>query len=222
MNMQPVGDSPEGASDKWAVSLATFGDKVQHVSGTLALYAGNDRYDVPVQDAVARSIAIRRSVQPPVVIRFPAPVKIEGGYLASVEGAGAGRCTPEGGLTRVASSNPIDEAAVANARAYDAPNPIADPSGSCATPFVDSTTTKVAGLQVPDGATENHEGGTVEWVVLIDETGKVIGLHLLESSDYSDLDRAAAQSAQSSSYLPALFRCVPIRSFYVFRADFQQ
>jgi TonB family protein len=220
-SIHPVGSTPGSASDKWAISLATFADKPQHVSGVLALYAGNDRYDVQVQDVEARSIVRQRSVERPVVVRFPVALKIDGGYLASVEGAGAGSCPPEGGLTHVASSRPVKEAEVTNAPVVDAPAPVADPSATCATPFADSTTTKVAGLRVPEGATDNREGGTVTWLVLLDETGRVVGLHLLVSSDYSDLDRAAADSAQSTSYLPAVFRCVPIRSFYEFRADFQ-
>jgi len=94
-------------------------------------------------------------------------------------------------------------------------------SPTCADPFKVASAVKPVMPQYPAIASQLHQSGTALVRVDVAGDGTVANTSIFESSGYKSLDAAAVEAAAASSYSPAIFRCNPIASSYIFTAQFK-
>jgi TonB family protein len=94
------------------------------------------------------------------------------------------------------------------------------PKLTCSQPYADARVTKPVEPGYPNEALAQHEVGSTTVLVRLADTGAVDRVSVLRSSGYSALDEATLRAALLSTYSPEIFRCKPVASSYLFRADF--
>jgi len=230
LDVAPLYPEENFASTTFLVTFETPGLAPAHMSGTVALYSGDRRYDVHFGDIVAAgSVASALSDATPVVVHFPAPMSIDAAYLAQLGGPSGGPCAlayvwtkpatkAQGAFgsilsafeadirKRAASLAPIEASAVA-----------VEAKPSCASPTVRPLVLKAAPRDV--GA---FQTGTGFYIIetSLSQNGAVVDSWLWGSAARPDLSVAGPllKEARESSYAPATFRCHPVSSV-VFSED---
>lgn len=88
----PVDPIDETATT-FAIRLNSLNDDDSIATGTIALSAGTDRYEIPFSNATVSGVP-HKGTWTPVLIRFQRNIHIDRGYLASLEGRRSSRCEP--------------------------------------------------------------------------------------------------------------------------------
>ena len=112
--------------------------------------------------------------------------------------------------------------AVASSVALPTPAP-AQSVGSpvCSQPDHAATVTKVVQPIYPNSAAASGEGYTsVQVMITIDPSGKIVDSHIYRSSGNAAVDESAQQAALHSQYAPKVVDCTAVTGRYLFRADF--
>ncbi len=212
---------------RYAVSFGSF--ETRRVSGTVALWAGDRRYDVPFRNV--RAVDSRDATLPPgaVVVRFPAPIALDGAVVTSIEDGGTMRpcepwfspwlgSAPLGVDRRTAEQRRAAEQFLADARtavALDAPAPVADVK-PCTTPNRPGRTVRPI---EPD--TPRFAGSGISVVeVVLDPSDKIVNTRILRSAGNSRLDEAAVSAARASEFEGQTFRCRRVAGSYLFSVEF--
>jgi hypothetical protein len=103
-------------------------------SGTIAIFVGDERYDVPFADAVAVGRYEDLRAATPIVVRFPGRAAPTGAYVAALDGAGGGRCGVGNAWTsgrRVDIDTSTLRPAIQGSPVTTAPAPVFDPPPPC-------------------------------------------------------------------------------------------
>lgn len=75
--------------------------------------------------------------------------------------------------------------------------------------------------EYPESAVRAHLGAvSVSVKIEFDEAARLVGIGLLSSSGYTDIDRATQAAALLSTYSGAVRNCSPVPGAYSFRANF--
>jgi hypothetical protein len=197
----------------YAVEFETYTTKPAFVSGTVTLFAGDDRYDIATQYALAMPLADGKHHRA-LFIHFAAPVKITGAYLSEISGDIMKACPPER-LARIATPKPDEAKAIVARATVEAPPPIAEAHLSCDVPFASARTTKLELMAIPsdvDFAATGDDGNVL--LLRISAKGSLMGMTVVRQSRFGSFDHAAEVVAKTSTFAPAVFRCEPIEGYY--------
>jgi hypothetical protein len=209
----------EHGAQTYAVAFQAAGDSPGSLSGTLTMYAGASRYDIPFRNAKAYP-AIDLATLTPLVVRFPSMVSIDAVYLSSIDG-------PDGGPCSLTSNTPViatfEDAYTKRARrlpAINAPPPVRDPA-PCADPYVSARVLKPGELTVePDMSQSAGFGGEVRVLVGVGPTGAITDLTPIPPIVTPALEQAGINMARHATYAPAVVRCKHVESAYVYAIMF--
>ncbi len=237
-------DKLDDANTRYAVALFTH-DGTHAVSGTLALYQGDDRYDIHFTSATAADPRDPAATPTPVVVRFATPVDVDGALVITSESTGCAASEPWNshsvgvtgrigavfvGMVRPARlgpppSNPDDalwarfHAAVPDAPVL-APDPVVrEPHVACERANVPETTAYVAEPTELNAAFAHYAHGQADVLVTIDDTGAVVKTRIERSSGSAVIDRGALADVEASTFRTPIFHCRPYGGSYVFTAD---
>ncbi|MFN2528711.1 MAG: energy transducer TonB [Candidatus Baltobacteraceae bacterium] len=95
------------------------------------------------------------------------------------------------------------------------------PKPACAVPSREAAATNLVTPEYPESAREANLGPVVVIVkITLSASASVLDASVLQSSQNSQIDRAAVQAARQSSYSPKLDNCAPVSGSYTFRANF--
>jgi TonB family protein len=198
-------------------------------SGIVRLIAGGSRYDIRFDTIVPhdRKTAAGSPPAVPVIVRFPAPVRLESAVVTSLDEPAPGPCSPlyapwrPGGL---ASWLPSAADATFFAQTYadrtatapvqDAPPPIAYAPPVCERRFVPPFTVKAF---EPQDVAWN---GRVNVVVTVGADGKALAVEVPKPSGNALADAVAKDAAARSQYAPQVFDCEKIVGTYTFSVEF--
>lgn len=231
----------DATKTRYAIALFTH-DGTQAVSGTLALYHGDDRYDVHFRDATAADPRDRGATPSPVVVQFETPVDVDGASAVTSEPAGCAASEPWGPNSPVTGrigavvvgtrqsvdlgatpSNPDDALwmrfrVAASTAAAIVPDPVVrEPHVDCARATIPATTGRVVEPRQLEIA--GYGGRRVDVLVTLDATAAVVQTRVERSSGSPDVDRGALAAAAGSSFRAAFFHCRPYGGRYIFTAD---
>ena len=223
-NVSAVGRTHE----RYVIRLTSFG--TGRASGTIALWAGEARYDISFRDAVAMDTRERVAQGTPIVVRFASPVALDGAAVTSlIENDADRRCDPlfspwvpgqplgpdrRTSAERRAADEYIERAVTLPA--LDAPNPISDPRPCTAR---DRTARTVAATQ-PELPSFGPQTGYVDVLVVLDTADHVTSVRVERSSGTRSMESAALAAAGMSKFAGATFRCRPIIGAYRFSVEF--
>ena len=212
---------------RYAVSFRSF--ETGRASGTVALWAGDRRYDVPFRDAVALDSRDRISPETAVVVRFAVPTPLDGAVVTAIDEGGTLRpCDPwfapwvsraqsaPGRTTAAGRTN--EERFLARARAaapVAAPAAVADPT-TCTTPNRAGRTVYAAEPNRP----RFGGNGTATVLVLLDPADKIAGARIQTSAGNPQLDEVALIAARASEFQGQIFRCRHVMGAYLFTVEF--
>ena len=212
---------------RYAVSLRAL--ETGRASGTVALWAGSRRYDVPFRDVLALDSRDRISPETSFTVHFGAPTTLDGAVVTAIDEGGMMRpCDPwfapwvpvgrAGTDYRTAEDRTTEERFLSRARAataIDAPAAVADPT-TCATPNQSARTVYAV---TPDRPRFGGTGLSVV-LVLVDPTDKVVDARIQTSSGHRQLDEVALSAARLSEFQGQVFRCRHIMGGYLFSVEF--
>jgi hypothetical protein len=225
----PLGGAA-GASSTYAIGVQAFSRQAADVSGTLALFTENRRYDVAFENAVAAGYDWESLAEiVPVVVKFTEPVHIDAAYVAALAGPNAGPCEPGGVWIGSAShvvapsKDPLSFASAilrAAGRAKLVEAPASTPwTPGCDRPMLPPALKTAAVPSTPEIAKELAHTGTVVVEVVIGADGGVAASWTF-SSPYAELTTASLDAAKRSTFTPALFACHPVAGAYMFVVQF--
>jgi len=190
-------------------------------SGIVALTANGSRYDVRFADELVPHRGLRIASSPrstTLVVRFPAPVRVDSAAVTSLDAPARGPCNPlYGPWSSQGRDQPIDpagDASAANVVVHDAPAPIPYTPATCGTPFAPPGTVSAA---EPRSVRYN---GTVYVSVTVGADGKTTSADLPEPSGSAAADTAAKDAAARSTFSPQIFNCEPVAGTYTFGVVF--
>jgi hypothetical protein len=186
------------------------------VSGTLTIYAGDGRYDIPIHDLEVASTLDFANLAP-LVVRFPSAVHIDAAYLSSVDGSNGGHCDLTSGLSMFPQSNNAYTKRALAGTPVDAPPPVNDPA-PCDKPYAKAHILTFAGPGAPPDPSTSDEFGAAMIMVHIAPDGSIIDLTPLPPRAATELEKAALAVARASTYAPEVVRCKPIDSIYIYDA----
>lgn len=212
---------------RYAVSFRAL--ETGRASGTVALWAGDRRFDVPFRDAVALDSRDAISPETSFTVRFPAPTELDGAVVTAIDEGGTLRpCDPwfspwvrparTAPDYRTAAQRTTDERFLSRARAataISAPPAISDPV-TCATPTRSPRTIRAVEPDRP----RSSGTGIATVLVLLDPTDKVTWVRILRSAGDRRLDDAALAAASRSEYQGQIFRCRHVMGGYLFTVEF--
>jgi hypothetical protein len=195
------------------------------ISGTAALYAGDRRYDVAFHNAYARTTNDNKGGRVgvmPVVVRFSAPVDIDGVVITAIDAPPRPACREHSTpfiawKFRFDPNSAEGQADLANVNALsalDAPPPVILPH---------TCPVRNAHARTVSAATPRYVGGNgneAAVVVSLDAFDHVTGVRLLHSSGEPKQDDAALETARLSAYETEIFNCVKRANDYIFTVSF--
>jgi hypothetical protein len=209
-----------------------------HLSGSIALYHGDDRYEVPFPEAVASGwYAATLPEVTPVVVQLPSALSVDAAYLSALDGTNGGPCAiaypwlprhdqPRAGLKTVLDTfeDSVRKKA-AHVTPIEAAAPVHEGAPPCAVPnALPYVTQHVAPVGLSPGE-EAAEGIFISEVSLAD-TGSVEDAWLWgwagTAGVAEGLNRVAVQTAKSALYAPEKFRCKSVASIYFSVMSFRQ
>jgi TonB family protein len=213
----------------YAVAFETFAAAAGRLSGTVSLYSGAQRYDVPFKGVIAvPALASEVGKAVPITIRFNRDVAVEAAYLSAIDGPNAGPCglgniymsKPGSGQNDLFPLNRDLRERAQNVQPIDAPPPASDPR-PCDKPDVPASTTFAATPRYPDLAGQRGDSGIAEITVALAADGRVLAAWLYKSSGWPLLDAAGLAAASVSRFSAGTFRCKPVFGIYKFVTDFE-
>ena len=236
-------DAFDATNTRYAAALFTH-DGTHAVSGTLALYHGDDRYDVRFESATAADPRERDATPSPIVVHFDTPVDVEAALVVTSESTG---CAPRepwrrnflyvtgqigavsvGGGRRAPLGPPLSNpaeaiwvrfhAAAANAAQLTSEPVVREPHVDCARPNVPATTAFVAEPTQLESSFAHYGGGRVDILVTLDATGAVVKTRVEQGSGSIDIDRGALDDAAASKFRAGSFHCRSYGGSYIFTA----
>jgi TonB-like protein len=213
----------DGAATTYLVTLdPPAADAKVAASGAVSLFTREDRYDVPFHDADIRRHQGSEYAGTVLAVRFPAPVRLEGGYVSSLTSPGTVQCAPRDPFMPTVEHKPEPPAAPAPSTSVniDAPMPVSDPMPACAVYYAQASTVKTAPLQTPSIVQMNGDRQIAFARVRIAPNGSVISATIARPSHSSLFDDAVVHAAERSTYTPAIFRCVAVGGDYLFGGVF--
>jgi hypothetical protein len=221
------------ASRTYLVTFETPGLSPGRMSGTVALFSGNHRYDIPFHGIVAAgSVASTLNEATPVVVRFSSALTIDAAYVSALGGADGGPCSVAYVWQRPAHAMLGARAAVMNGFAddlrrrvasfnvIDAPAPATEPKSDCTHPNSAPTLKS----EPPRPPADPKATGFYVIEVSLSESGSVVDSWLWGSASAPVLAIADAelQHAKTATYSPATFRCRAIPSVVFVEDDFKK
>jgi hypothetical protein len=212
---------------RYAVSFRAL--ETGRASGTVSLWAGNRRYDVPFRDVVALDSRDRISPETSFVVRFPAPTTLDGAVVTAIDEGGTlhpcdpwfspwVRGAPSGPDYRSPEERTTEERFLSRARAavaVDAPPAVADPV-TCSAPTRSGRTVYAVSPNSPSPILS----GLAVVMVLLDPSDKIAGVRIERSSGNRSLDIVALSAARGSEYQGQIFRCRHVMGGYLFSVQF--
>jgi len=93
------------------------------------------------------------------------------------------------------------------------------PPLTCSTPYAYPRTVQASQPENPYAAITNRITGTVRVAVTLDERGKPVRVRTI-STPSAILTPPAEAAARRSQFSPAIFRCEPVRSVYLFTVEY--
>jgi TonB family protein len=213
---------------RYAVSFRSL--ETGRASGTVALWAGDRRYDVAFHNVVALDTRDRISPETSITVRFSAPTVLDGAVVTALDdGSGSRPCepwfapwvpnAPQLPGRQMRQERTDEDRFLMRARAatpVDAPTPVTDPA-TCTTPYRLGRTVSAA---VPGRPPTAPMSGFVVVLVLIDPSDKVVGARIQRSSGDKGLDNTALSAAQRSDFQGQIFRCRHVMGGYLFSVEF--
>ena len=206
-------------------ALRFFGFAPAIVSATVALYAGDARYDVRV-DRVAVSVfganpSAMEGARAYAIVRFPADTRVDSAVVSSVQDPPVGVCsvpyypwfaTTPGARATGAGAPPSGSYIV------DAPVPVHDPV-PCAEPNAPAHKLGESPELWPPGKGRDFHARAVVGVT-IDEAGNVAETRILASTADEQADAFALTTARETRWAPGRFRCRPDVGTYNYVVEF--
>ncbi|MBV9102614.1 MAG: TonB family protein [Candidatus Eremiobacteraeota bacterium] len=199
------------------------------LSGTVTVYSGDDRYDIPFHDAVAAPDVDGPEHQPhPIVVRFPDRVTIDAAYLSAIDGPHGGPCNVGNVWFHNAPSVRSTFTDLRDQRTFEqskavvqiaAPVPTKEPR-PCGTPDSPGRLVHASQASWPQFAKLRGEDGQVTIEVFVRSDGGVGSTRVWSSSGYKDLDDEAIRSAVTSKFEAPTFRCRRVFGTYKFYVQF--
>jgi hypothetical protein len=221
-----------GHPDEAAFSLWTDDGGAGLASGDIAVYVDNERYRVPVVDAVAADELDTKHPPTVTVVRFVKPVTVSSAYLATLDGmtcpvhrpyvdARLERDRPDYSQYRIESFAPdwtgtIQRLAAA-ATPVTAPTPETVAAPACARPYVASRIAEKAPTGKPAGVPFN---GALIVGLSLNADAAVSGARMIAATRNPRYNEAAAGAALQSKYVAEIYRCEPVASAATFIAIF--
>lgn len=218
---------------RFAVSLTSL--DIGRASGTVALWAGDRRYDVPFHNVVAVDSRVPWKPQVAVVVRFPEPIALDGAVVTAIDDGGGMRpCDPwyspwiapaRLGISVQAADESQEGARIAalflaaarTMAPVEAPTPVADPL-RCTTPYRAARTVHEFEPETPGAA----GAGTAVVHVLLDPSDKISSVRISHSSGRRALDEIALRAARLSEFQGQIFRCRHVMGSYLFSIEFSE
>jgi hypothetical protein len=231
----PVDPIDETAST-FAIRLDSLNDDDSIATGTIALNAGIDRYEIPFGKATVSGVP-HKGTWTPVLVRFPRSVHIDRAYVSSLEGRPR-RCVPLSALPawhfRPSTSSGHERVTrqTRETQPLPAPEPVKESPAPCAGPDREATT-KLAVAPAPDDVVPRNardpfpslstfSTSTATIAVVFTDDAQLVGLKVYQSSGSRNHDREAMEAARISSYLPMIRDCRSFGGLYVFRATYER
>jgi TonB family protein len=236
----------DAAGSRYAVALFTH-DRTRAFSGVLALYRGDDRYDVRFTNAIAADPRDDAAMPTPLVVRIDPPATIEAAVVTSLDGKPCapmndpvrppGTVTPRIGSTLVGvrphqrfgppPSNPGDafwqrfHSAAESAPVLVPDAVVHEDRVACAHPDRPATTAFVAaGYGVLDAdALGRGAGGQAIVLLTLDDKDNVVSSRIERASGSPDVDRAALAIVAHSQFRSPLFHCRAYGGSFLFSTD---
>jgi hypothetical protein len=207
-------DGEHGART-YAVAFQAAGDSPGLLSGTLTMYAGASRYDIPFHNAKAYP-TIDLATLTPLVVRFPSIVSIDAVYLSAIDAPDGGPCTLTSNTPVVAEFEDAYSKRARTLPAVNAPPPVRDPA-PCDDPYVSARVLKPGDLTItPDMSQSAGFGGEVRVLVGVAPNGSITDLTPLPPLLTPALEQAGVNVARHATYAPAVVRCKHVESAYVY------
>jgi TonB family protein len=228
--LDPV-DAVNGGGRTYAVAFETFSASPGRLSGTLTLFAGSERYDVPFSNVIAVPATSSGALTAvPLTVRFTTAVKVDAAYLSAIVGPNPGPCglgyiamrSNDGVRARELSElDRVLRARVQDVKPIDAPASVSD-RVTCERPNVDASIAFSATPRYPDLAGRRGDMGETQVAVALAADNAILAAWVWKSSGSKDLDQAAVIAARASRFNAATFRCQRVFGLYTFYADFQE
>jgi len=225
-------DSGEAVNGRtYAVAFETFAPFPGRLSGTVTLFSGARRFDVPFANVIAvPATATGALTAVPIAIHFTETVHIDAAYLSAIVGPNPGPCgfgfialrNDEG--TRGRDLTELDRVLRVRARdikPLEAPLPVDDPV-ACETPKVDASIAHAATPHYPDLAGQRGDVGETQIAVAVAADNTILAAWVWKSSGSKDLDEAALAAAKASRFTAGTYHCQRVFGLYIFYADFAQ
>jgi TonB family protein len=209
-----------GAASTYFVNLVPpSGDAKVTISGTIALFTMNERYDITFHDADVRKRTGADYAGTVLAVHFPAPVRIEGAHVSALTAPVSEQCAAASPLLLTLAYKPAvppappEPASVAD---VSAPEPVHDPLPQCAMPYAEAKTLQVVPVQTPPVSPMDEDRFETWVMVRLAPSGGVISSSIARSSHFLAFDEAVRHAAESARYAPAVFRCATVGSEYKF------
>jgi Gram-negative bacterial TonB protein C-terminal len=223
----------DSAGTRWLVGLDTHGQGGA-ASGTIALYDGNRRYDIPFRHALVADLRDAAAIATPIVVAFGAPVRIDSAVVTAL-GDPPEPCeglygpypfkttVSERGVNPYPASGKILarlRAEGAAAAPLVAPRPVDEPlPASCSQASVPATTLNAYAPDTPPLAQQQKLRGVVVILVTLASDDHTIGARVEATSD-PIFNPAALEAANKSRFRTQTFRCRKVYASYLFDVTF--
>ena len=220
----------DGSETLYAIRMS--GLETGIASGTLAMYAGLTRYDVPFHDAVVAAMRDRTTQPTPIVVRFASPVRLDGAAVTSLAGGTTDCAVPFSPWLRHRIGDEPQVVSAADARwssaflaaaartvPVNALPAIEDPA-PCVDPYRLGTTVAAATPTMSRIDRERGVHAIVGVLILLRPDDSIAKTELLHSSGNPRLDAEALRTTARSTFRTARFRCRPTFGAYEFLVRF--
>ncbi len=224
----------DSAGTRWRVALQTYVE-ASVASGTVALYDGDRRYDIPFHRAKVADLRQPSIIPTPIVVAFGAPVHIDAAvvtalgdppepcesvyapYNSAIKGSGGGFDPYPGRGQLVARLR----RAAASAPAIAAPAPVDEPlPASCQHPTIPAMTINPVAPDMPPMAEVQLRSGVVMVLVTLGPDDRIIAARV-EATSSSIFNASALAATRASRFRSETFRCRKAYASYFFSVDYR-
>lgn len=170
----------------------------------------------------------------PLAVAFPVPLVVKHAWVVRAKADGADRAAdcevpafPSASIIATQTSGhpvptpsplPSPQSPAVAAKSASAPFPVE----LCAKAFEPARVTDAARPALPQSARDRGLGTVDSYVeIVLDEEGRLLDSWTYRSAGWEPIDLAALDAARRSSYAPATSYCRPVKSLYLFRAQFR-
>lgn len=171
----------------------------------------------------------------PLAVAFPMPLVVNHAWVVHVRSNGTNHADldcnvpafPTASIISVTSPNgrplpvpsPLPSPQTAPAVAKPASAPFA--AMSCSNPFEPARVMEAARPELPPSARDRGLGTVDSYIeVVLDANGALLDSWTYRSAGWGPIDAAALRAARNSTYSGAVSYCQPVKSAYLFRAQF--